>query len=93
MSLTNTDKQDLRHAVLYACARRPLVGQTAGQVSVALKRLLPFEFTPVDAQEALEFQAGLGNLTVQPDPYGSEKTYQVTPAGTLAYERDHNKTA
>jgi hypothetical protein len=92
MSLTNVDKQDLRHAALYALANRPRQLLTAGQVSLSIRRLIPFPFEQSDVLDALVFLVGLEHARKERDDFGAEDFFQITTKGTLAYERDFNKT-
>jgi hypothetical protein len=82
------ETQDLRHAVLHALAIRPLLTLSASSVLLAVRRLLPFKCGTEDVRAALRFHVGLGHVEESLDPFGAEQLYQVTSAGTLAYERD-----
>ena len=93
MSLSDIEKQDLRHAVLYAFANRPDAELTPAQAKLSVTRLLPFAMHESDVLAAIRFHTDLGHLREILDEWGSETTHTITAQGTLAYERDRNKIA
>jgi hypothetical protein len=93
MSLSNLEKQDLRHAVLYAFARRPNSPLTVHQVGASVRRLLPFVPDTDSVLAAIRFHLDLNHIRKLIDEWGSEETWQITATGETAYERDQNKTA
>ena len=87
MSLTNEEKQDLRHTCLAALALNPRVAFSSAQIKRFCSRRLFPEPSPDDVADALQFLSDLGHAEKTPDPYGSELFYQITAEGTLANER------
>ena len=92
-NLSSIEKQDLRHAVLYAFARRPETNMTPIQVKQSLIRLLPFSIDTADVTAAIQFHIDKAHLKELLDVWGSETTYRITSDGSLAHERDNSKIA
>jgi hypothetical protein len=93
MNLSDTEKQDLRHAIMYVYANRPGVALPPAAALPSLKRLLPFaaSISIEDVNAACLFHTSLENLKCVTDVWGGEDSYEITAKGTLAYERDRNK--
>ncbi|MCX6997552.1 MAG: hypothetical protein NTV49_10810 [Kiritimatiellaeota bacterium] len=87
--LTKTQKEELRHAAREFLACRPKLAFTAEQAQRMMARRSTLDFSPevADVEEAFFFLEGLRQASSITDELGSSVAWQITSAGTLAYER------
>lgn len=78
-------REDCRWAILTALSRRPTSAFDAMSIrSVLLKG---HDFTQHEVDAALTFLTGNNHVLAVHDAMGATKSFQITPAGTLAHER------
>jgi hypothetical protein len=87
--LTQPQREELRFAIREQLAAAQTVALTAEMIfrRVGRTRMVDFEFSQRDVEEALTFLVGLAQATETPAPLGATKYYQATSAGVLAHER------
>lgn len=87
--LTQPQKEDLRYAVREQLVTAQTVALNAEMVlrRVQRARILDFEFTVREIEEALTLLTGLDQVKATPASLGATKYYQATAAGVLAHER------
>lgn len=78
-------REDIRLAVRDYLVTRPTVAQT---VLTITRRIKPeVDAAPGEVEAALEFWAGLDQVSFEYAAAGSTKYWKITAAGTLAHER------
>ncbi|MDE2101206.1 MAG: hypothetical protein KGL39_28430 [Patescibacteria group bacterium] len=89
MTLTNEQKEELRHAALQAAAIRFPAALTARQITRAVKKELPFLFEEMDVEAALELLQGFRPALIEfgQDEMGATKYWRATSEGVLKMER------
>ncbi len=82
-------KEDLRRAaVKFLCERSVLAFLPDAVARLTFRRgLVDFEPSADDAQEALEYLAGLGIAREIPNRLGDTPAYKITEAGIVAHGR------
>lgn len=87
IELNNSQKEDLRHAVLEVVVVRFPTALPVRAIRRHVAKEVGFAVDDDVVQAAAEFHVGLGNFTGANDPLGSSKYYTATPTGVLAFER------
>ena len=89
MTLTNEQKQDLRHAALAALVYRAPAALSARQLFNAVKKELPFLFEEADLLAAFSFLAEENppKIKMMFDGLGGTRYWAAQPAGILFVER------
>ena len=83
--MTSQQKEELRRLVLRFMAERAALSYNAASVQRGVGREMAH--TQPEAAEALELLLDLGWLKLVPNSLGAARYYQISAAGTLAYER------
>ena len=87
MTLTNEQKEDLRHAAREALVLRHPAALSVRQLTKPVKKELPFLFEEADLTAALEVLRGLRHAEWTMDELGGTKYWRATSEGVLAQER------
>lgn len=87
MTLTNEQKQDLRHVTMAALAIRAPAALSVRQLHRAVKKDLDFLFEENDVTAALEILKGFKLVESTPDEFGSTLYWRATSEGVLKHER------
>ena len=87
--LDNTQKEDLRRAVLEFLAARDRLAFTPQSIRriIAHRQYVDFEITTEDVVSACNFLRGLGFAQTYTKQLGATETWKVTSVGILAVER------
>jgi hypothetical protein len=82
--------ESLRHAVREVLATRPGAALDAAGIARRVRKdaLVDFPFDDGDLLAALDFLRGLDQAQWAHDGLGATKYWQITSAGTLAFERN-----
>jgi len=91
MSLSNDQKQDLRHAILEGLVNRHPAALSPRQIQRAVKKEVDFLFEESDVLASLELLKGMAPALVNSteDPLGGGHYWAATSAGVLHVERNH----
>jgi len=87
--LTRVQKTMLRGAaVKFLCERSVLAFEPESVARLlGVRRMVDFEVSADDAQEALEYLAGIGVAREIPNRLGDTVAYKITEAGIVAHGR------
>jgi DNA-binding PadR family transcriptional regulator len=82
-------KELIRQTVLEYLAQRAAAAYQAEQIArmINLRKLFDEQLSEASVEEALAFLVSAGFASMTHGQMGASKHYQVTAAGTLAYER------
>jgi len=89
--ISNSQKEELRHAAREVLATRPGTALDIRGIRRRIEqgKLLDFGFDDVDLRAALAVLAGKDQITIVHDGLGSTEHFIATAEGILAFERGH----